>query len=80
MLKILDLLVDGPDEDVGALEDLPGAQLRPAPRKLLGSLASVVRHDDPLDQCVQFESLVSVAGRLSHELDPLIDARPSPAG
>ena len=73
-------MVNGPDEDIGALKDLRRAQLRPALRELLGRLATIVRHDDCLDQSVQLESLVSVAGSLSHKLDPLIDVRHSPAG
>lgn len=62
-----------------AFENLRRAQLAPAPRELLGRLATIVRHDEGLDQCVQFESPVAVARRLSHKPDPLIDARRSPA-
>src|SRR5437016_5330286 len=66
-LEIFNQLVHGPEEYVGALEDLLRTQLGPTARQLLGHLAASVRHDNPLHQRVQLEPRVSVAGDLANE-------------
>lgn len=79
-LQVLDQLVYGPNEHVRALKDVDRTQLRPAPGEVLRRLATIVRDDDSLDKRVQLEPFVSVAGSLSHELQPLVDASRPPAG
>jgi hypothetical protein len=79
-LEIFNQLVHGPEECVGALEDLLKTQLGPTARQLLGRLAASVRHDNPLHQRVQLEPRVSVAGDLADELHPLVNARRRESG
>src|SRR6266508_2209254 len=68
----------GDDERVGALQDLLDTQLCPTARQFLGSLPTIVRYDDSLNEHVQLESLVSLPGGVSHELHSVVDARHFP--
>ncbi len=77
-LEIFDELVHGPDERVGALQDLLDTQLCPTARQFLGSPPTIVRYDDSLHQRVELESFVSVSGGVSHELHSVVDARHFP--
>src|SRR5262249_57949562 len=47
-LEVFHDLLHGPQEDVGGLEDVGGAQLRPPVRQLLGGDVTMVRHFHPL--------------------------------
>src|SRR2546422_873099 len=77
-LEIFDELVHGPDKYVRALQELLDAQLGPTKRQFLGSFPASVRYDDSLHERVQFESLISVSGDVSHKPDSVVDDRRFP--
>ena len=77
-LEIFNHLVHRADQHIGALEDLLGTQLGPTPRQFFGCLAGMIRHDNALQQRVQLEPCVSIAGDVSHQLHSPVDFRHSP--
>src|SRR5215471_17140159 len=74
--KVLDHLVNGADQHVGALQHVGRAKLRPGTRESLDRAAAVVARHDPLHQSVELEPREPLLARGStYRRDARVDGR-----